>query len=71
MDLILGTYATGRLASLDERTLHTYEALLGENDQELYSWITEQACPPSRYSELIADISAQISAVRAVTEPHS
>lgn len=40
MDLILGHFADGPLASLDGPDLDAYEAVLAENDQDLYLWVT-------------------------------
>lgn len=40
MDLILGPFADGPLADLPEPLLSQYEALMSENDQDLYLWIT-------------------------------
>lgn len=40
MDLILGPFADGPMAALDAGALDLYEALLEENDQDLYPWIT-------------------------------
>ena len=53
MDLILGPFADARLATLDLETLGTYEALLGENDQDLYQWVSGQAQPPKEFTEMI------------------
>ncbi|MCQ0971569.1 succinate dehydrogenase assembly factor 2 [Paracoccus sp. TK19116] len=40
MDLILGPFADGPLATLDPAMVERYEAMLSENDQDLYRWIT-------------------------------
>ncbi|WP_295042598.1 succinate dehydrogenase assembly factor 2 [uncultured Paracoccus sp.] len=40
MDLILGHFADGPLSSLGGADLDAYEAMLSENDQDLYLWIT-------------------------------
>ena len=40
MDLILGHFADGPLAGLLPADLDAYEAILQENDQDLYLWIT-------------------------------
>ena len=40
MDLILGPFADGPLAGLDEARMGEYEMLMDENDQDLYRWIT-------------------------------
>ena len=39
MDLILGPFADAHAAGLDAGLLAQYEALLEENDQDLYAWI--------------------------------
>ncbi len=57
MDLILMAYADRNLSSMDEAGLDTYDALLHENDQDLYQWVTGQASPPEPLAELIADIA--------------
>ncbi len=40
MDLILGPFSDSLLDSLTPDELDLYEALLEENDQDLYPWIT-------------------------------
>ncbi|GEK70885.1 antitoxin CptB [Paracoccus denitrificans] len=40
MDLILGPFSDSELERLTEAELDLYEALLTENDQDLYPWIT-------------------------------
>lgn len=40
MDLILGPFADSQLTTLSEDDLTLYEAVLLENDQDLYPWIT-------------------------------
>lgn len=40
MDLILGPFSDGPLQELDDTEYGIYEALLTENDQDLYRWIT-------------------------------
>ncbi len=57
MDIILGRYADTRLTDLDEASLDSYDALLSENDQDLYQWVTGQAAPPSGLAPLIEDIA--------------
>ena len=57
MDLILMAYADRNLDSMDEAGLDTYEALLHENDQDLYQWVTGQVATPEPFGALIADIS--------------
>ena len=58
MDIILSRYADARLTRLSPAQLDSYDALLSENDQDLYQWVTGQVAPPEHFSDLIADISA-------------
>nr|WP_321252222.1 succinate dehydrogenase assembly factor 2 [uncultured Ruegeria sp.] len=57
MDLILSAYADRNLAGMDTVGLDAYDALLHENDQDLYQWVTGQAMPPENFADLIADIA--------------
>ncbi|MCK0151880.1 succinate dehydrogenase assembly factor 2 [Marivita sp. S6314] len=57
MDIILSRYADLRLAGFDAAQLDHYEALLSENDQDLYQWVSGQTSPPDRFRDMIADIS--------------
>ena len=56
MDLILGPFADAHLATLSEVELRAYDALLSENDQDLYLWITGARVAPSEHAPLIARI---------------
>lgn len=58
MDLILSAYAEQRLAEMDADGLAAYDALLSENDHDLYQWVTGQSATPERFSRLISDISS-------------
>lgn len=60
MDLILSTFADRYLDTLDDPALDLYEAMLSENDQDLYQWVSGQQPAPDRYSELLKDISDRI-----------
>jgi antitoxin CptB len=57
MDMILGPFADARLATLDPDRLALFDALLGENDQDIYPWITGAEPAPAHYRDLIADIA--------------
>ena len=57
MDLILQAYAERKLDGMDEAQIDLYDALLHENDQDLYQWVTGQADAPDRFGTLIADIA--------------
>ena len=63
MDLILGSFADAQLAQLEGETLDLYDALLSENDQELYAWVTGQtpAAPP--FEGLISMIAEHAKAM--------
>ncbi|WP_050931742.1 succinate dehydrogenase assembly factor 2 [Aestuariivita boseongensis] len=57
MDLILQAYAERNLEAMDEAGLTLYDALLQENDQDLYQWVTGQVDAPAAYTDLVHDIS--------------
>lgn len=56
MDLILSAYAAARLADMTDDDLDRYDALLNENDHDLYQWITGQVSAPDDCAPMIADI---------------
>ncbi|HQU67150.1 MAG TPA: succinate dehydrogenase assembly factor 2 [Albidovulum sp.] len=58
MDLILGPYADAELVGLNGEVLELYDALLLENDQDIYPWIAGAAPVPERFRALIAEIAA-------------
>lgn len=53
MDLILSDFAGRELDGMEEAGLALYDALLSENDHDLYAWITGQAAPPQHFAALI------------------
>ncbi len=57
MDIILLAYAEANLSGMDVAQLDLYDAMLHENDQDLYQWVTGQVPTPDPYGELVADIS--------------
>ena len=58
MDLILGPFADAEIGRMDETTLVAFEALLSENDQDLFYWISGQGSIPSVHRSLIVMIRA-------------
>jgi len=64
MDLILSDFAAQRLTDMAEADLRVYDALLSENDQEVYAWILGNETTPPRYRALIGEIAAHAGAVR-------
>lgn len=70
MDLILGPFADETVALLSAADLDLFEALLGENDHDLYQWVTAriggsaaQPAGPGAYAALLDRIAAH-AAVR-------
>lgn len=64
MDLILGGYADTDLAGMDEDGLDLFEAVLGENDHDLFAWVTGRAEPPVRFAPLMADLARRTGLTR-------
>ncbi|KMW56312.1 YgfY protein [Candidatus Rhodobacter oscarellae] len=58
MDVVLSAFAEDRLAVMNEADLQTYDRLLGENDQDIYSWVLGRQDPPDQFAALMQDISA-------------
>lgn len=48
MDLLLGSFADAHVAGMDDAMLDLYEALLGENDPDLYNWYSRREDAPER-----------------------
>jgi antitoxin CptB len=57
MDLVLGPFADAHLSGMTDDQLQLYDALLAENDQDLYPWVTGAAAVPTQYETLVASIS--------------
>jgi antitoxin CptB len=53
MDLILMAFSKAKLAGLDAAQLAAYDALLSENDHDLYQWVSLQTVEPTKYVELM------------------
>jgi antitoxin CptB len=58
MDLILSAYAGECLSAMDDGELDLYEALLEENDHDLYRWVSGQDHAPDKFAGLIANIAS-------------
>lgn len=56
MDLILGHFFDAHGAGLSDEALDQYEALLSENDQDLYQWFSGQADTPKAHAEILDHI---------------
>lgn len=57
MDMILSAFADRRLEAMDQDQLDLYDAMLSENDHDLYQWIIGRSAPPERFAALIAEIA--------------
>lgn len=62
MDLILGGFAEARLESLTPEQLDLFDALMEENDQDLYLWVSGQAEPPELLLPLVETIARHAGA---------
>ena len=58
MDLILQAFADANIQDLDDETLTLYDALLSENDHDLYAWVGGQMPTPPEYLDLVTRIAA-------------
>lgn len=58
MDLILSDFAATALGDMTDGDLDLYDALLSENDHDLYQWVTGQIPTPQAYLDLMTRIAA-------------
>ncbi|QJF52102.1 succinate dehydrogenase assembly factor 2 [Roseobacter ponti] len=65
MDLILQRFAEANLDAMSDADLALYDAMLSENDHDLYQWVTGQVETPDTYSEMISGIADQLPQVRS------
>ncbi len=59
MDLILGSYADEALETLEAGGLDRFEALLAENDVDLYRWIAIGGDVPEKHAEMVGRLRAR------------
>lgn len=56
-DLVLGNFCQRRLESLSDEELALFEALLDEDDAEIWNWLTEKTeCPTPAYAPLLDEM---------------
>ena len=60
MDLILGTFVDQRVDGLDPADLDALEALMAENDTDLYPWFTGLAETPPEHLDILQKIQGEI-----------
>lgn len=63
MDLILGGFFDAQGDKLSPAELDALEALMEENDQELYQWISGQAAMPEAHAEILSVIARHAGAL--------
>lgn len=61
MDLILSFFADRRLEHMSEGELNLFDQLLGENDQDLYAWVTGQSPAKAVFAAMVEEIAANYS----------
>ncbi|MCV2881277.1 succinate dehydrogenase assembly factor 2 [Actibacterium sp. XHP0104] len=62
MDIILGNYARANLSVMEPAQLDQLDALMEENDQDLYQWVSGQMAAPDRFAALIERIAQHAGA---------
>jgi antitoxin CptB len=65
-DLLVGSFAEQYLAGFSEEELDRYEALLDNDDGDLFDWITGHAPPPPEYD---GDILRRLRDFRYTARP--
>ena len=58
MDLLLGGYADALLAGEAEADLDAFEAMIAEQDTELYQWASGQSPTPAAHADAMAALKA-------------
>ncbi len=56
MDLIMGSFAGAHVSGFSDAQLDVYDALLTQNDPDLYGWITGKEEPPEDVKSDIFDL---------------
>ena len=52
-DLLLGRFAEAHVPGFDATQLDQFEALLTENDPDIYDWLTERQAAPAAYGAVL------------------
>lgn len=56
-DLVLGRYCDARIEGLDEKALARFEALLDEEDSDIWAWLTDKTpCPKPEFAPLLDEL---------------
>jgi antitoxin CptB len=54
MDLLLGSFADAQLAVLSPAEIDAYEAVIAEDDHDLYRWVSGGAPAPEVHTAIVA-----------------
>lgn len=60
-DLLLGRFADAHLDGFDIGQLDRFEALLSENDPDIYDWVTGRQEPPADRADDVVQLLRQFS----------
>ncbi len=56
-DIILGNYCNHFIEKMDEPALDLFEAMLDEDDADIWAWLTDKYdCPNPAYSEMLEQL---------------
>ena len=66
MDLILSDFAGRHLDEMEDAGLALYDALLAENDHDIYAWVNGQTAAPAHYAQLVGRLA---DGARGLTRP--
>ena len=69
MDLILGRFVDANLARMDDASLDAFEAMMDENDQDLYLWVTGARPAPAQHAAILARIAKDAGITPATESP--
>ena len=62
-DLVLGRYCDARLETLSEAEMKKFEALLDEDDADIWAWLTgKTACPKPEFHPLLDELKTYSAA---------
>ena len=66
MDMILGAFADHALADLSDPELDAHEALMAENDQDLYLWISGAKPAPEHLVAAVERVQRFVREINSV-----
>ena len=57
MDIILGKFIDQEIQTMDNNEIATYENLLNNDDQTIFSWLLNKEKTPKEFNDIIKKIS--------------